>query len=69
MDLDNQYFECVYLIFILKSFNLFFRFKKSKIKTFSKSIINSEKNKGAKKVEKSKYVAEKREDVRVQVEL
>ena len=69
MDLDNQYFECVYLIFILKSFNLFFRFKKSKIKTFSKSIINSKQHKGAKKVEKGKYVAEKREDVRVQVEL
>ena len=69
MDLDNQYFECVYLIFILKSFNLFFRFKKSKIKTFNKSIINGEQHKGAKKVEKSKYVAEKREDVRVQVKL
>ena len=69
MDLDNQYFECADLIFILTPFQLCLYNKKFKNKmVVNQSIINGERYEEAKKVEKSEDVAEKNEDGRVQVE-
>ena len=52
---DNFITKCEYFFFFKKVFN--------------QSIINGERHEEAKKFEKSKYVAEKSKDMRVQVEL
>ena len=59
MDLDNQYYECLYLIF-LKTFLIFFQIENMKNKkVFKQSTVNDERDEEAKKVEKNKYMAEK----------
>ena len=70
MDLDNQYSEYVYLIFILKSFRFCIQIVKSKKKqAFNQTVINGEQHKEARETEKRKFVTEKKEDMRVYVEL
>ena len=50
MDLENQYFDCVYLIFILKPIQLCFQIQKLKKKMIlNQSIINGKQHEEAKK--------------------